>query len=510
MECIATGLDGALYVVNTSGVYRLVPEGTTWERMVDGDLCSLSIPSMSIGMFVPHGDNEFLTQVREGDKPALINYIFSATTPTRPNTELTVAALKNNDTLLQAAGEFRRRYPEVLVTVQTLLEEDSSATTADAVRALNTQLLAGNGPDLLLLDGLPMDSYIEKGVLADMSEWITPIIQGELMPNIAGAFGENGKLYAVPARFNAPTIWGEPEAVAAASDLESLASYAESTTDRKLLYDMSMRSLFRYFSSASAPAWLDGSGKLNEVVFAEYLELIKRLAHTVPGAAAQEFDISMTPGFTVTGIDTGGALDLPFGKASLFSAELDGFQSLMVPNGAISALYGLVISADVTSIEDSLIPNHVTLLPGQAKGVFIPRCVMGINAAGGQQDLAREFIKTVLGEAVQYSDLQDGFPVNNAAIERNVLRSISMGWGVGLNDEETGELIILEMGWPSPGAFRAVCALFGQLDTPYIPDDTLMEMILDETEGFFGSSLTAREAAASLSARLELYLAERG
>lgn len=79
-----------------------------------------------------------------------------------------------------------------------------------------------------------------------------------------------------------------------------------------------------------------------------------------------------------------------------------------------------------------------------------------------------------------------------------------------MDDEETGEFFILEMGWPSPGAFRAVCALFGQLDTPYMPDETLMEMILDETEGFFGSSLTAREAAAKLTARLELYLAEGG
>jgi len=43
-----------------------------------------------------------------------------------------------------------------------------------------------------------------------------------------------------------------------------------------------------------------------------------------------------------------------------------------------------------------------------------------------------------------------------------------------------------------------------------MPDETLMEMILDETEGFFGSSLTAREAAAKLTARLELYLAEGG
>jgi len=507
---IATGQDGALYLANPNGIYRLVPQGTTWERMVDGDLCSLSVPSMSINGFIPHGDNDFLTLTTEQDKPALINYIYSATTPTRPNTELTVATLKKNSTLLQAAGEFRRQHPEVLVTIQTLLEEDGSATTADAIRALNTQLLAGKGPDLLLLDGLPTDSYIAKGVLADMSDWLSPIIQQGLISNITGALTKDGKLYAVPTRFTMPTIWGKPEAVNAASSLESLAGYAQANTDNKLLYDMNKQSLFRYFTAASAPAWLDNKGKLDEAAFAEYLDLIKRLADCVPDAEAEEFKMHMSPGFTMTGIDTGGALDLPFGKASLFSAELVGFESLMIPNGAISGLHGLVITADTTSIEDNLLPSHFTLLPGQAEGVFIPRCIMGINAAGKQQELAQEFIKTVLGETVQYSDLQDGFPVNRAAIEANIIRRNDLQWGIAWGDEDTGEQRTIEMGWPSPGAFRAVCALFDKLDTPFMPDDTLMEMILDETESFFSGSLSARETASAVAARLELYLAEQG
>jgi len=508
--CIATGQDGDLYLANPNGVYRLLPDGTIWERMVDGDLCSLSVPSMSINKFIPHGGNEFIVLTTEGDKPALINYIYSESTPTRPNTELTVATLKNNSTLLQAAGEFRRQHPEVLITVQTLLEEDGSATTADAVRALNTQLLAGKGPDLLLLDGLPLDSYIEKGVLADMSDWLSPIIEQELVSNIAGALGESGKLYAVPARFNMPTIWGKPEAVKAASSLESLVGYAQANTDSKLLYDMNTRSLFAFFSSTSASAWLDNRGRLDEAAFAEYMELIERLAATVPGAEGKEDEVRTTPGFTLTGIDTGGAVEVAYGKLSLFSAELFGFQSLMVPNGAISALNGVVVSAETTSIEGSLIPSHVALLPGQAEGVFIPSCVMGINAAGQQQELAKEFIKTVLDKTVQYSDLQDGFPVNKDAIEKNILRHDDMYISFINDDEETGEQLFMEMGWPSPGVFRAVCALFDKLETPYMPDDTLMEMILDETEGFFTGSLSARETASAVAARLELYLAEQG
>ena len=47
---------------------------------------------------------------------------------------------------------------------------EDGVTAEDAVKALNTELLAGNVPDVLVLDGLPADSYIEKGILADISE----------------------------------------------------------------------------------------------------------------------------------------------------------------------------------------------------------------------------------------------------------------------------------------------------------------------------------------------------
>ena len=40
----------------------------------------------------------------------------------------------------------------------------------DDIRTLNTELLGGNGADVLLLDGLSAESYIEKGILADLTD----------------------------------------------------------------------------------------------------------------------------------------------------------------------------------------------------------------------------------------------------------------------------------------------------------------------------------------------------
>ena len=41
--------------------------------------------------------------------------------------------------------------------------EQSGITEEDVVRQLNTQMLAGTSPDILILDGLSADSMIEQG-----------------------------------------------------------------------------------------------------------------------------------------------------------------------------------------------------------------------------------------------------------------------------------------------------------------------------------------------------------
>lgn len=42
------------------------------------------------------------------------------------------------------------------------MTDDNGVTLEDALKTLSTDILAGNGPDVLILDGMPVDSYVEK------------------------------------------------------------------------------------------------------------------------------------------------------------------------------------------------------------------------------------------------------------------------------------------------------------------------------------------------------------
>ena len=120
------------------------------------------------------------------------------------NTELTVYSLKDNDFIKQAAVLFQKKYPDVYVNIETGMSGDDSVTDTDALKVLNTEIMAGTGPDVLLLDGISEDTYIEKGMLEDLSGVLKDT---DILSNIKDAYTkEDGSIYTMPVKFGIPMI----------------------------------------------------------------------------------------------------------------------------------------------------------------------------------------------------------------------------------------------------------------------------------------------------------------
>ena len=116
----------------------------------------------------------------------------------------------------------KQQHPEVDVTYTVAIPADTEdITTArnDALTKLNTELLAGNGPDLLILDGIAYENYAQKGMLADLSDAV-PL--AELQANLTESFVEEGKAYVLPARFSVPVLIGDAGTLDGLKDLTSM------------------------------------------------------------------------------------------------------------------------------------------------------------------------------------------------------------------------------------------------------------------------------------------------
>ena len=79
------------------------------------------------------------------------------------------------------------------------------------------------------MDGMPITSYIEKGLLADISD-IPAEAGGQdgLFEKVANAFAKDGKTYGIPLGFRIPLFQGDEETAKAAGNLSSLAERVKS------------------------------------------------------------------------------------------------------------------------------------------------------------------------------------------------------------------------------------------------------------------------------------------
>ena len=223
-----TDSDGNYYYASQKGIYRLAKGGDLAELVVDGAGTVLSASSASLMGLARCADGGFLAVTMESttDDENSTSYgghvyriFWDETAPARGSGDaLVVWSLENSDTVRAAINEYEAQYPERTVDYQIALE--SGGSTADAITALNTALLAGSGPDVVILDGLDWQVYQEQGLLEDLSPWVDT---ESLVSNVAAPFiGEDSSVYVLPARFAVPVLVGTESDLAAASSLESL------------------------------------------------------------------------------------------------------------------------------------------------------------------------------------------------------------------------------------------------------------------------------------------------
>ena len=112
---------------------------------------------------------------------------------------------------------------------------------------LNTEIMAGTGPDVLLLDGISEDTYIERGMLENLSG----VLKDERYPAKYQRCisKEDGSIYTMPVKFGIPMIEGNKDIIAGITDLTTEADAAENQKDSY--------GKLKFFSSFSiSPSWL--------------------------------------------------------------------------------------------------------------------------------------------------------------------------------------------------------------------------------------------------------------
>lgn len=504
---IAVAGDGTVYVVSAAGIEKLTSGGEAFEKIADasdyafGDpseflsgLCALKDGTLVAmlgggnGVYVSSSGGKVgigFNVSGGGEASRLMAYVFDPNLDLSSREDFTVTALRASAKLRKAVSEFQRAHPELSVKLNAKLDENDTETPVeDAVRALNTDILAGNGGDVLVLDGLPAEKFAQKGVLQDLTQFAGGL--GMLPGILNGSKARDGKLYALPAQFAFTVLWGRRDQADKVTGLTSLPDI-ELADGQTPMFGRTPEDWLRLFFPASEDALRDETGKprFDSEAFAAFLNAIDRLY----AAQAEQPDAPAD-----------GRLNM------------EELQALM--NGSVALAPGEIASTMqaaiyyTTSGEKDAYPLLVPSVGGSG-AAYSPSLLMGVNARTSRRDLAEAFIRSMFSSELQELEQSEGLPTVADSLDRLVenAKALSKNKDIMMAISLDGSTP-LELVQPDDACWDALRALCDRLTTSAPVDETLLSFLSEETAAFFSGSASAQEAARAVAARAMAYLNE--
>lgn len=106
--------------------------------------------------------------------------------------------------------KFNKTNDDYRIVINDYSKYDSDDETSGGANRLNTDIVSGNAPDILVLDSdMPVDSYISKGLFEDMSEYFKndeELSKTKYMDHVMEAFKTDGKMYKLIPSFYVETV----------------------------------------------------------------------------------------------------------------------------------------------------------------------------------------------------------------------------------------------------------------------------------------------------------------
>ncbi|MCC8151297.1 MAG: extracellular solute-binding protein [Lachnospiraceae bacterium] len=523
--------DAVIYYACMDGIFSYDLDTDTAAQVMDGNATSLNSANCGMDYFMETNDGSFLVwhtdYLTDTMESTLLNFSYSADAVADYTAELTIYVLANDNYSLDTmVSLYKKEHPDVKVTIEYGYSDDDAATASDALRTLNTEIMAGNGPDLILLDGMDVDTYVENGLLLDLSETVQPMIDsGALFPNIAGTYTEDdGAIYAVPLTFSVPALVGETEIV---NEINSLSDYAaaveayaasEESADIPFMESYDLMDLIGTMMFVNAGTWFAEDETLDEENLTEYLTEMKKLYRavyaTLPEDDREYYDEEISSYLEDMG-DTSSISDFgwidPAGEVMSIMVG-----SSKIELGNLSYDNGLEY---ITSAQRAGEDITWKLMPGTMENVYVPSMTIGINSKSEQQEAAVVLLSYLLSDDGQEDALNytDGYPVNTSAFDAMMTdpNLDQEGYEPGTSTasmgivEEDGRETDLDLYWPSDEQIEEFKGIINGLDTPAYTNDTVLTTILTDCYACVtGDEVSVEDAIAQVVQDLSIYLAE--
>lgn len=505
------GDDGTVYITGKKGIHRHVIGGNMMEQILDGNLSLLSNPDYWIIDMLQLEDNVFLGLFTGGK---LIKFTYDPNVPAVPENMITIYSLREDANIRQAVSLYQVKHPDVFVSYQIGMGSGDAVTREDAIKKLNTEIMAGEGPDLIVVDELPFDSYVDKGMLVDLTDYLAQYSSKEpLFDNVIEAMKRDGKAYAAPATIAVPYIISGADGLENITDLPGLAEVVEKLREENPGQDLMAiggeRGLMKRFAATSEPGWITTEGTIDREILGEYLEQCKRIFEAQMEGLGEEvreqYEHRMERISEFNGVDA---------EETEWSINLEmmsyiGKETKMMTGWIPSQYeYTQMISIDKNKEFEN---TKAVPMQGQCSQVFKPSTMLAVSAASRQPEAALEFMDAFLSADVQ--GVYDGLPINQNAYDIQFTPNPEyLGengeYGSWVSSDADGNRVSFQSFWASDDEIADFKKKLSMVNTAYIPDMMLENAVFTQGISYMRGEQSMDETLDAIEKAVAIYMAE--
>lgn len=486
------------------GLYGWPRNGSAPEKVLSWSGAAVDSAQVAALTFLADGQGAALLRDGSGWPAA---YSLARLTPAGEDalagrTVLTLATMGMDSETRTRVLEFNRTNGKYRIEVLDYSEFNTAGDNSAGLNKLNTEILAGNMPDLLdVSGGVPLRQYAARGMLEDLWPFVSsdPALGREgVMSRVLEADSIQGKLCRVFPRFTIRTAAGAPSVVgnrmgwtledlkaALAKQPAGCTVSGAAETSNTVLESLFSDSLDQFID------WEAGTSSFDSPAF----RAILAFCGTFPAQAREN------------GENTDAYTRVARGEQLLLPVYLNDLSSLQIYRklfGGEAAFVGY--------------PNEA------GRGVsFHVEGGIAMSAACKDKDAAWSFLRQAL--LTQNEKFIWDFPVNRAEFQRKAQESMAVTYVTDENGNQItgpdgkpikegtsfividGQAIMLE---PATQAdYDQVMALYEAADSVSGRDENIWAIVRECAGAYFAGDQTAEEAARAIQSRVGLYINEQ-
>lgn len=407
-------------------------------------------------------------------------------TDTGKNTVLKIYSLKENSMIRSSLAFFRREHTDISINYTVGYTGEDGFSVSDAIRKLNTEIMADEGPDIIVLDNLPVEEYISKGVLEPVTDIVNEK-KDEIFFNMIEGYNKESEIFCVPTTFRIPVIIGNSEVVSAESSKAVIDQMEQQESPVLTRKDFPYAAMYMFVTSDM----VEKDGMNEEKLTAYYNDLLRlKEMGNVTDKIVGESDYSMNQTVDIFPYgESDVTSDIYFGEAKAGVGQIAYADSYIKLNSARK-------QADI----------QFDYLNKSGGNYYIPTEVLGINSRSSYKDAAKEFLSLYLTEEVQNTNTM-GFSINRNSMRNSAAVTDSPQYysTIYKNLEDTSGLDLCTL---STDEFNELLQFVELADTPVRVDAVVTETVMEQADKILYEDLDVQTAVKTVCDKINLYLKE--